>query len=232
MGCFHSSCGSCMKPPKIAIPEDPTKNVGNGFSTFFNVLNHPSYLFEFDTRRTIRFDPDQKVEFSNFALNGLASSYRTIADSKKTFCGHNFADCYIACPVYADPKTGKIQDTQLAVTGTCYKDEDYLKAITRELSEEIGIVAQEQNVVKISSMTGQKRTEVSYIVNISGAKCFNSRIDSVSTGTDDKTKKVQIVVYGSIGDLLKLYTTVSERPDSDDLLTIKYVRFVSLKEFF
>ena len=237
MGCFYSICGpcdSCLNVQlKISIPNDTNikEPTTQNFCSFFHTLNHQSYLFEFTTRQITQIESGCKVEFSNFALSGLKESYNFVKKKMSHNC--KLKDCFVACPVYADPKTGQILDTQLAITGTCYKNEDYLPATLRELSEEIGIVLANPNKLRqIKSFSGPKRTEVSYIANISGARCFNSNVDRIISGTDDKTKKVQVVVYGTISDLLGLYENIHERPESDDLLTIRYVRFINLKEFF
>lgn len=240
MGSMISCCLNTQKE-KIRIPEDTKAPWSPQVGTENYKLSYDSYLFNFNTKTTELLKP-QTVEISRFALKGLSGAYQEIFDAycftlyKKRICGYEIRgdtlqDYYVVCPVYSDKNTKKLLDTQLAVTGTCYKGEDEILAIARELAEEIGITVKKDKFIKITSVTGSKRTETTYIADASSASAFNPKVDMISSGTDDKSRKVQAVVMGKLEDLIILYSNVYDRPPSDDLQTIRHVRFISLKEF-
>jgi 8-oxo-dGTP pyrophosphatase MutT (NUDIX family) len=235
------SCCLNAQNKKIKIPEETNTSWSPQVGTENYELSYNSYLFNFNTNTTELLKP-QTVEFSSFALKGLNMAYQEIFHTysstlyKNKICGYEirgdiYQDYYVVCPVYSDKNTKILLDTQLAVTGTCYKGEDEILAIARELAEEIGITVKKDKLIKITTFIGYKRTETTYITDVSSASAFNSKVDMISSGTDDKSRKVQAVVMGKLGDLIRLYSSVYDRPPSDDIQTIRHIRFISLKEF-
>lgn len=72
----------------------------------------------------------------------------------------------------------------------------------------------------------------SYVLDASSGRPYNKITDKLSTGTDDKSKKIQVVVVGKLPDLLHILKNIVDRPPSSDSESIKSVRLLSLKEFY
>lgn len=225
MGCVNY----CFKNRKLELPVDTIGVWNPNLGTSQQKLTYESYLFNFNSKQIEIVSSGTTVEFSNFALHNMQRAYNYVKQHYKK----SYGNYYVVCPVYCDPKSGKLLDTQFSVTGTCYKGENEILAAKRELSEEIGVKIVKQSDIKlISEHIGQKRVETTYFTDISNARAFDAKLDIFSDGKDDKSKKIQIIVVGDLANLKRIYSTVYERPPSDDLQTIRHVRFISLKEFF
>lgn len=223
-------CGSCsniipLRLQKINIPDGKNKN------PFRHMMKYKSYLHSFDTNKTEIINRNTEIEFSSFALFGLLDSYITI----KNNLSEKIKEYYVVCPVYIDKESGKILDTQLAVTGTCYYNEDEYITVSREVSEEVGLFCDKSIIHQIvisENNNKTKRKECTFICDITNATYFDKNINIFTQGIDDKTKKIQVVLFGKIDNLLEIYKNVKNRPLSNDFDTIRYVRFISMKEFF
>lgn len=227
MGCSNSLCMEYDKLKKIDIPS-PNKKKG----TFFHTTKHKSFLFDFGTKKIEQINKLSTIEFSNCTLEGLQKTYEELVSpiSRMT----NINDYYVVCPVYINKKTKLIRDTQLAVTGNCKTNEDELNGVIREIQEELGITCNKSNAVLITSNCTGRKLEQSFIINASNARYFDPKIDSSNENEnrgDDKSKKIQVVVCGKLTNLLNIYKNVINRPESNDIETIKFVRFVSILEF-
>lgn len=228
MGCIES-CFRIDTSKKLTLPNSPSNawNAKLGYTT--QTLLHSSYLFNFNTKKLEKYKSGIKVQFSNFVLSGIKSAYDNIKDNYEKFKN----SYYVVCPVYSDNVTKKILDTQFSVTGTCFNNETELFATKREISEEIGVtVCNNSAIILVSNFFNQKRREYTFIADITNERAFDPKLDSVNDGKDDKSKKIQVIVIGEINNLKRIYSNVYNRPPSDDLETIKHLRFVSLKDFF
>jgi len=195
---------------------------GNNFKYY---LRNKSYIFDFETKN-IKLINETFIEISGFKLNGLKKAYTKIL-SKHGLCN----DIYIVCPLYNDVTTNKLLDTQLSITGTCYVDENMMDTSIREVAEEIGIIIDKDKVEEIETKTNINRSESTYIIDIQNSKSFDINKNNFECGVDDKSRKIQIIVYGKLNDLIKTYEKVNNRPLSKESDTIKHLRFIPLKEF-
>lgn len=210
-----------QQPPKIAIPE-PSKKKG----TFTHTTRSVSYLFNFDTKQIERIDPCTQIEFSKCSSSGLHLAYSLILNKYTRL--NNY---YIACPIYVSKRTKRILDTQLSVTGKCHFAENDIAAASREIQEELGITCNLEKLNLCSTFSNGIKTESTFIADVSDSRGFDPKRDCIIRGHDDRTRKIQAVICGKLDSLLNMYAKIFNRPESNDLETIRYVRLVSLKEF-
>lgn len=229
MGCVNS-CFDIKPNKKLILPNNDTLTPQiSKLKTSTQKLSYGSYLYSFDSNKLEYCHPDITVEFSGFGFKGIIEAYDII---REKYIGSNYA-YYVVCPVYYDKKGGKILDTQFSITGTCHINEIDMFAVTREITEEIGItICNKNSMQSIINISDQNRSVKTYFVDITNERAFDSKIDEIYSGKDDKSKKIQVVVIGEINSLKKIYSNVRDRPLSDDLASIRYVRFISIKEFF
>lgn len=226
MGCINS-CFKIKEHGKLILPDDTIGVWTPELGTSHQILTYESYLFDFNNKTIERVFPETTIEFSNFALHGMRTTYEYIKKNYK----HLINSYYVVCPVYCEHK--RLLDTQFSITGTCYKGEDEMLTAKREIAEEIGVTVFKQNSIQLMlNHTTPKRTETSFLVDISKERAFDPKLDVISEGKDDKSRKIQVVIIGELNNLKRIYSTVYDRPPSDDLQTIRHVRFISLKEFF
>jgi hypothetical protein len=170
------------------------------------------------------------VLISKHVLPGINEAYHHIEALD------NSAELYVMCPIYWDDKHACFCDTQLAVTGAVFVGEhDHRVATIRELNEELGISCFPRDLVECSKnakIPGKyARTATTFALDASNASPFVSSSIS-SHGTDDKSTKVQVVVYGTLPQLQCLVTRITDRSHSKDLTGIRGIRLISLDDFF
>lgn len=171
-----------------------------------------------------------EVPISKHVLLGISEAHCHI----KSF--DNSHELYVMCPVYWDDKYGCLCDTQLTVTGSIFTGEsDHRAATIRELNEEFGISCFPRDLVECSKdvkIPGKyDRTATTFVLDASNASPFVSSV-STSHGTDDKNRKVQVAVYGTLPQLQSLATRITDRAHSKDLTGIRGIRLISLDDFF
>lgn len=120
---------------------------------------------------------------------------------------------YILGPVY---KNGMIQ---LGVTGTVEHGETHSHAIARELGEEIGLVPQGlESLRKIGTFNEKYVVYDLYHSQETYPVLDHQHQANLSTGEDDRNKKVGCFVYGSKKNILKFLSTekiyVYKSPDN------------------
>lgn len=207
--------------PKLTIPEASKKR-----GTFTHTTRFTSYLFHFDTKHMEHIQHGTQIVISKCSLSGLDNAYKTTLNN----CFHE-DNYYVVCPVYTSKSTKKMLDTQLSVTGKCYKNENDVLATIREIQEELGITTNVNKVRRCGIKKTGLKIETSFVADVSDSRHFDPKYDIIPHGKDDKTKKIQVVVCGKIENLLNMYANVFNRPESNDLETIRFVRIMSLKEF-
>lgn len=213
MGCCNT---------KLKIP-----NSNFYYPSFNHELKYESFIFNFSTKTVSPVPPNTIVEFSSFGLAGLSDSYDNIKKLK------NIKDVYILCPVYWQKNERK--DTQLAVTGTNIIGENYDDCVIREIAEELGVTVSKYYLnymnTKIDNGNNEKkRTILNYNVNLSYTRPYDP-YDKFYIGKDDFSKKIQVVPFGDLSNLLNLIKKITLRPYSDDIKLIREIRLISLKEF-
>lgn len=195
--------------------------------TFYNTTKFLSYLFNFDTGRIEPVEAGTQIEFSKCSFYGLDDAYKEILKNH-----HQSSDkYYVVCPVYTSKSTKKMMDTQLSVTGKCHNNENEIAASVREIQEEIGITVNINKIKLCLAHNSGKSVETTFITDITDCKHFDPKNDIIFNGTDDKLKKIQVILYGKIENLLKIFSNVFNRPESNDIETIRFIRFLSINEF-
>lgn len=228
---------------KLMIPTGTKKR-----GTFLHSTKNISYIFNFDSFTIETVKDGTVIKFSKCVLKGLADVYKNIIDkfdqSDQSNQDYQLSKYYVVCPVYTSKSTKNILDTQLSVTGKSkIKEPDHL-AVIREVQEELGISVNPMKIEHCYFSRGsyydnnQNRkkykkyiTESSYCVDISDSHPFNPKLDVVFKNDDDKLRKIQVVLYGKLENILNLYSKIFNRPDSNDIESIRFVRIISLEEF-
>jgi len=229
----YDTCTTKEKCDTCTTKENCDTNLTNDLSlnsklkNFMKKTTNLSFLFIFDTKELREVPIGSTITCSWFSLNNGNIIYNALHDLYK----NQLNEYYVVCPVYINKQTKEMLDCQLSITGKCHIKEHEKQAVIREIQEEIGITCEQENVVKIET-TSIYRKEKLFMVNVTKSRKFDPNNDIVHTGNDDKHKKIQAVIYGKIYDLLKIYMDVFERPESDDIETIRYIRLISLAEFF
>lgn len=72
----------------------------------------------------------------------------------------------------------------------------------------------------------------SYVLDASSGRPYDKKIDKFIIGTDNKSKKIQVVVVGKLSDLSRILKNIADRPHSSDSESIRSIRLLSLKEFY
>lgn len=228
--------------PNITSKIEETKEVvseqNNNITkiSFANSTKYKSYLFNFNTNIIESVKIGTFIKFSKCALHGLNNTYRKIK------CLYNEDEYYVVCPVYVSKKSNKILDTQLSVTGKCQLEENEICATVREIQEELGITTNPLEIQLCSNTIvfdennknnckKKYRKESSFFVDISNSRPYDPKLDMFIRKKDNKQKKIQVVVFGKLNNILEMFEKVINRPDSHDIETIRFLRILSLKEF-
>lgn len=137
-------------------------------------------------------------------------------------------------PQYSTKKDGKniLVDWQPFVTGSPKKYESSRNAALRELAEELGVcvIDEQNNLNKITSVIVQRRRYNVLVTTFAVEAIFLHPYDSTSSAfsicecekknknffSDDKSRKVQILVFGSCDDTLKIMKQISDKLPSND----------------
>ena len=196
--------------------------------TFMHKTKYPSYLFNFDNRLIEYHNGENLIEFNNTLFYKLETTLKNIIKENP-----DVENYYIICPVYVSKTTKQILDTQLTVTGKCHKNENEFETTIREIQEELGIttINGSNNILFNNTLKYGNKTESSFVIDISESKHFDPKQDMVVRGKDDNYKKIRVIVCGNIEKILEMYKNIYNRPESNDIETIKFVRIISLKEF-
>ena len=239
-------CLPCFKEmKKLHIPSDEIDWV-----PFYYKTQHKSYIYTFDTHIIEEVKAGTKISISSFGPPGLKQCYDYLKSRNM------INDCYVVCPTYWN--LDEMMDTQLAVTGSCLSNgESFLDCAIREVAEELSIVmSRGGKIYKIHEhndnyysdhylkkesvdfsnpliQTGKREivdiTYHTYLFDVSNAKAFDSTIHKLSKGKDDNLKKSQVVVAGSLPNLLDIFKKNKDKAYPSD--SIKSIRLISLSEF-
>jgi hypothetical protein len=167
------------------------------------------------------------VNLSTYVLPGLSDTIGALS-----------ADHVIIGPVYLSKDKQHFLDTQPAVTGSriCTRTklgsflcEGAKDATVRELTEELGIWCTKDKLVETANVVDCKRETITFSLNVSDAVAYNPEIHrSVSPlGKDDRSKKVQVVVYGDLDAALRLVNSVTKRRRAKDTNGIGGIRIMN-----
>jgi hypothetical protein len=172
------------------------------------IQTNPSFYKKFRESRHIQeFLGGAEVEISKFFLAGGHITFSEVKMhlEKNGKNPHEF--CFL-CPQYTDKASQNLTDFQLTVTGSFHKGEEAIKAAMREVHEEIGMIPDVSRFREFSQIQIWNREihnffcEIDSSVQIEDLKTASLR--NAVQGEDDKTKKVQIFVFGKFSDLESL----------------------------
>jgi len=241
-------CVSCCYKKKLKIPND-----NDSWNPIYHKTLHKSYLYNFADREIIDIKKSTTIMISSFGPTGLKQCYDFVSGKKI------INEYYVMCPVYWSFDV--MMDTQLAVTGSCFINENKTDCVAREVAEELGVISPQYDglfeihsvvdslpVIKSTSNYASNLvnpilkttdsikfidvTYYSYVLDVSNGRAYDSKRDIFASGRDDKSKKIQVVVIGKLDKLLNIINCISDRPHSTDSDSIKSIRLLSLREFF
>jgi len=169
------------------------------------------------------------LEFSNHFLAGIENVVPEMPD-----------DAYIICPTYLDRRDKiSLSDTQISFTGKLKYDEQNIHGMIRELAEESGLDARQN--IKMKPLTiqngfidngkdGIHYHASTYMINV------NNLVPLLYTKTharskDDKTRRVQSVLYGSFDEVRGLLGEIKFRGDKLCNDNIGSLRAISAHDF-
>jgi len=175
------------------------------------------YKFEHDNPILSYENKDKhKIILSTFLLSGIC----------KTFEYFDYTKSYILGLGYTR------NDVQFAITGTEQLNETTHQAIIRELEEEVGITIDETKLTnKIIKETPLRRNST-YLLHASHAKPYNGYADMFVQNRDDKFRKVQVVIYGSLKEITKLIEMITRRRPSEEQHSIVSLHILEAKTIY
>ena len=124
-------------------------------------------------------------------------------------------------------------DSQLTVTGTVTDVESFDEGLLRELREEVGGNIDDVSVLPKFSRTTNGRTFVSYVVNVSNlSKIPDSEKSKQAVGKNDKSKKVEIAIVGTLAEFKMFFNRIDCRLNDEDgingCVLFDFSKFVNL----
>lgn len=210
------------KNPRCKI--DPTKIIMNKFDTFIisGETNSNEELLDFP------------YISNTFVISSSVFPGIKEAIQKARRFHTSLSDIYIACPTYW--RNGDISDTQIGVTGKCHIDENYKTATIRELSEELGLFGDSENLIFVTKTDIKGEACETYIMDAINLETYDPTKHVLSTAEDDRTKKCQVIVFGNKDILLKLIKQIKHRYANDqatinEILNIRAITLIPLEWF-
>lgn len=144
-------------------------------------------------------------------------------------------DDFVLCPVYYYDDV--IADTQLAVTGSKLIDELSESSANREVCEEIGLHTDVSNFDNYIFVRSKYKTFESYTLDVLKCHPCNSSIHAEefvpeTFENNDRKKKVQIIIHGSMRSIHEKIMSITERLPSNDLNRICGFRILSQQDAY
>jgi hypothetical protein len=146
--------------------------------------------------RNLRYNICRQVSHSYISLcynDGLIECLEDIEENNK--------NKYMLCIGYKD------KDFQIALTGSCRKKEDIIDAVKRETFEEVDIESEQFKLFTKCQCKKNNKMIDSYIYKVAAHHCQQSkkeRCDENNSKDDDRTKKITVVIYGSLEEISKI----------------------------
>lgn len=134
---------------------------------------------------------------------------------------------YILCPIYFDIAKDELHDTQIGITGSPYYREHTTTCAIREMNEEMGITCYKHNL----NICSQTKKNFIFVININNTLTSSYRYNKPYEGDKKESKKkVQILVYGTLKQIIDKISRINYRIYSRDFNTIRGLRILSLKD--
>ena len=159
-------------------------------------------------------DYTPNFKLSTFLLSGICEILEELIKIDK--------DSYILGIEYTH------HDTQIAITGTEQKYENSKNALVRELEEEVGITTHSSNFTHEIIKKNETKTIKSYLLHATYAmEYIEHEYDNFDIIKQDvKSKKVQVIVWGTFEELDKLTKTIKKRRQSNETTSIIAINIV------
>ena len=109
-------------------------------------------------------------------------------------------------------------DIQVAITGKKHINESPIDAISRELSEETGLMLHETKSHDLYHFDFKNTNN--YVIAASLLQSYKQTDDTEQETKDDPSRKVQIFIHGSFDDYLLLFNDINKRKLSFDTHSI------------
>ena len=139
----------------------------------------------------------QKTESSYISL----CYYAGLIDCLENI-NNNFHNMYLLCVGY------KEKDFQIALTGSCKKEESIENAANRETFEEVDVQSNSYELFTQRQFKQHSKIINSYVFRVKACNCIQSiqtRNDSQKIfKCDDTTKKITVVIYGTFEEITKI----------------------------
>jgi hypothetical protein len=145
---------------------------------------------------------------SVYKLPGIKTMLRTICTPS-----FNPSNMYVVCPQYSS--CGKIIDIQFTITGSVILGETFKQAAEREIMEETGIFFP-KIIPSVYRLSGKKSVQNFYCQLDNTASPIIQQFVTPKQFVDDRTKKIQVLIYGHFSILEKLFSEVKMPLPSDD----------------
>lgn len=150
-------------------------------------------------------NPDQLhslTKVSKYAYDGWKEAFEILSKEP------NFEDLYLLGPAYIEG------DSQVCITGKVGRNEsDYRDACIRELAEELGITPVSPNALIDVKVTGAHKT---YRIHCKNIVAYTSASSVTTSGGDDKSRRCQTFVYGTMSEILLLLASIRKRKRARD----------------
>jgi hypothetical protein len=210
---------------------------------FLNLFNHYPELIDLRMK---------DILFSSSILNGIEQSLTKIKMGSK---GSKWSELFCICPTYYkttqwSPDVMVQRDIQISITGSSYKTADLKLVAIGELFEEVGIAPQLlQYLIHVPDsdmgvdffIHGTKkhpdRRVYNFVVDIGNCVTYcnaNSAIvnnlDQISYLPQDKSEKVQTVLFGTYDQIRSIIRNIGERRLADDNESIRGFHVIKLTD--
>jgi len=156
------------------------------------------------------------TKVSKYAYDGWKETFEILAKEP------NWEELYLIGPAYIEG------DSQVCITGKVGRNEsDYRDACARELAEELGIVPTSSNALIDVNVTSAHKT---YRIHCKNIVAYSSTSSVTTSGGDDKSRRCQTFVYGTLSETLPLLASIASRKRARDTNRIVGVTLFKLTD--
>lgn len=207
-------------------------------------LDNKSILLKYNTKNLLKLiyniqihlQPSNYIIMSTRILDGFISMikmayYNTIKTKE---------EIYIVCPTYSYSETNKTIDSQIVITGSVNDNETPLNCAFREIREEIGFKISYLDLYSnnYGTIYNNNHCVDNYMINLSTINEKNNeqpKFKNYNVYYRSKKQFVQILLYGTLNDIMFKFKNLHSRRYSNDILKsnkyiIDKVRLVNIKD--
>lgn len=249
-------CIPCCKK-KLKIPDNT-----NHWEPFYHRTLYTSYIYNFGDDFITKIDKGTSLMISSFAPIGLKQCYNFLKNNKMINNYYVVCPVYWNTDVdmMMDSQlavtgscligesnikcvTREVAEELGIVVPQWHKLYEIHTTLTYQThliaTTKFEITKQTENIELNDQLINQQNKSnfvdilyQSYVLDASSGRPYDKIIDKFVIGTDDKSKKIQVVVVGKLSDLSRILKNIVDRPLSSDSESIRSIRLLSLKEFY